>query len=68
MDIPRISPEEVAERQRRGDRVTFVDARSAGATARATEQIPGSVRVPPDDIDRHLPGVPRTGTVVAYCT
>lgn len=45
-----------------------VDARSAKAYGAATEHIPGSVRVPPDDVDRHAGEVPRQATAVAYCT
>jgi rhodanese-related sulfurtransferase len=68
MDIPRITPQEVAERIRHGDAIAFVDARSPKAHDAATAQIPGSVRVPPGDIDAHVGAVPRGGTIVAYCT
>jgi rhodanese-related sulfurtransferase len=68
MDIPRITPDQVAERLHRGEHITFLDARSAKAMERATEQLPKSVRVPPDDIDRHVSGLPRSATFVAYCT
>ena len=67
-DIPRITPDEVAERLARGDAVVFLDARSAHAMERATEQIPGSGRVPPDDVDRHVAGLPADAIAVAYCT
>jgi rhodanese-related sulfurtransferase len=67
-DIPRITPDEVAERLARGDAIVFLDARSAHAMERATEQIPGSTRVPADDIDRHVAAIPRDALAVAYCT
>ncbi len=69
MEIPRISPAEVADAIRRGEHVLFLDARSDQAFQQATETIPGSIRVPPTDIDPHLANVPRTGPLtVAYCT
>ncbi len=68
MDIPRITSEDVADRIRRGDAIVFVDARSAHAYESAAEQIPHSVRVPPDAIDAHVGAVTRDGVVVAYCT
>ncbi|MFL5261191.1 MAG: rhodanese-like domain-containing protein [Anaeromyxobacteraceae bacterium] len=67
-DIPRITPDEVAERLARGDAVAFLDARSAHAMERATEQIPASTRVPADDIDRHVTAIPKDAVAVAYCT
>ena len=68
MEIPRITPRQVTEAVRRGDRIAFVDARSPSASAEATEQIPGSLRVPPDEVDAHVPSLPRDALVVAYCT
>ncbi len=69
MEIPRISPAEVAEAIRRGEHVVFLDARSDHAFQQATETIPGSIRVPPTDIDAHLANVPRAAPLtVAYCT
>lgn len=69
MEIPRISVADVAARLARGEAVTFVDARSANAYQSATEQLPGSVRIPPDADVAHLAGrLPRQRLVVAYCT
>ncbi len=69
MEIPRITPEQVAERVRRGERVVFLDARSSGAYQAATEEIPASIRVPPGDVDGHLSEIPRDANLlVSYCT
>lgn len=69
MEKPRMSPAAVANHLRRGEQVVFLDARSAQACEQATETIPGSIRVPPTDIDPHVAGVPRSATlVIAYCT
>jgi hypothetical protein len=68
MEIPRITPQRVAERLDRGERMTFLDARSTKAMQEATEQLPQSIRVPPDDIDRRVSDLPRAAILVAYCT
>jgi hypothetical protein len=68
MDIPRITPAQVRERLARGEHVAFLDARSAKAYGAATEQLPRSVRVPPDEVDRRVAGLRRDATLVAYCT
>ncbi len=68
MEIPRITVQEVAERMRRGEQVTFLDARSAHAYEAAVEQLPGSVRVPPTEIDAHVSSLAHGPTYVAYCT
>ncbi len=68
MEIPRITTEQVADRMRRGERVVFVDARSAHAYGQASEQLPGSIRIAPDAIEGHTEAVPRDAVAVAYCT
>ena len=68
MEVTRITVDEVRERLARGEQLTIVDARSAESWGKATEQIPGSVRVPPDDVAGHAGGVPRGRAVVTYCT
>lgn len=68
MEPQRISPEEVRRRQANGDPVVFVDARSATSWQQADRQIPGSIRVPPDEVVSHMNRVPRNGLVVTYCT
>ncbi len=68
-DVPRITPEGVKDFLDAGRKVLFIDARSAGAFAKASEQIPGSLRVPPGDAAAHLEQLGKTGaTLVAYCT
>ena len=68
MDIPRITPEDLLDSMQSGERIVFVDARSEKAWSTASEQIPGSIRIPPDDVDRHAGLVPGGATVAAYCT
>jgi rhodanese-related sulfurtransferase len=69
MEIPRISISEVGERIAKGEPVAFLDARSAKAYAAATEQLPGSRRIPPDaDLRSYAATLPRDAVLVAYCT
>jgi hypothetical protein len=64
----RITGEEVRARVEAGEPVVFLDARSEESWRRSDVQIPGSIRVPPDDIDRHLDAVPAGRPIVTYCT
>ena len=69
MEIPRITPRQVVERLDLGERVAFIDARSAHAYQDAVQQIPGSIRIPPDQTDAHVDELPRSGVaLIAYCT
>jgi rhodanese-related sulfurtransferase len=68
MEVTRITVDEVRERLARGEPLAIVDARSAEAWGQAETQIPGSIRVPPDDVAGHAAAVPRDRAVVAYCT
>ncbi len=64
----RISVDEVSRRLDAGERVTFLDSRSEAAWEAADEQIPGSIRVPPDEVMEYLDEIPREGLIVPYCT
>ena len=68
MEVTRITVDEVRERIARGETLAIVDARSAESWGKARTQIPGSIRVPPDDVAGHAANVPRNRAVVAYCT
>jgi rhodanese-related sulfurtransferase len=68
MEVTRITVDEVRERLARGEALAIVDARSAESWEKAETQIPGSFRVPPDDVAGHAASVPRGRAVVAYCT
>jgi rhodanese-related sulfurtransferase len=68
MEPDRISKEEVKRRLDAGEAIAFLDTRADDAWTKATEQIPGSRRVPPDAVEQHLNEIPRAGLVVTYCT
>lgn len=68
MEVSRVTLDEVRARMDRGEPLALVDARSAEAWSKAESQIPGSVRVPPDEAAEHLADVPKGRSVVTYCT
>jgi len=68
MEVTRITIDEVRARLDRGEPLAMVDARSADAWEKAESQVPGSFRVPPDDVAGHLAGIPKDRAVVTYCT
>ena len=64
----RIGTEDVRRRLDAGEKIVFLDTRSDDAWRKADAQIPGSMRVPPDAVEPHLPDIPREGLIVTYCT
>jgi rhodanese-related sulfurtransferase len=67
-EIARITIDEVQDRLDRGERLVFVDARNPAAWGSSPTKLPGAVRVPADDVARHLDDVPRNTPIVTYCT
>jgi rhodanese-related sulfurtransferase len=67
-DVNRITVDELRERLERDEPLVFVDARGAEAWSKSDHQIPGSIRVPPDDVDAHVHEIPRGRAIVTYCT
>ncbi len=68
MEPQRISADEVKRRIDAGERVVFLDSRAEHAWQDAEAEIPGSIRVPPDDPEAYLDAIPRDGLIVPYCT
>ncbi len=68
MEPTRLTVAEIAERLARGDKAVFLDSRSAHAWESSDVQIPGSIRVSPDEVYRRLDTIPREGLIVPYCT
>jgi rhodanese-related sulfurtransferase len=68
MEVLRISIDELKHKMGRSERIIFLDARSAKAYAESTVQIPGSQRVPPDQVEGMLDEILRNGLIVPYCT
>ena len=68
MDASRIEPFQIADALRQGERVVYIDSRSPQAWDAATEQIPGSYRIPVDDVAARADMLPPAAVTVAYCT
>jgi rhodanese-related sulfurtransferase len=66
--VTRIGAGETLSRLGRGEPIAFVDARREDVWRRATEKLPGAVRLAPDRMDETLPIIPAGHTVVVYCT
>jgi rhodanese-related sulfurtransferase len=65
--IPVISIEELKRRLDANEHVALLDARAPAAWQQSDVQLPGSLRVPPNEVDRLLPDIPRDRLVVSYC-
>jgi NhaP-type Na+/H+ or K+/H+ antiporter len=67
-DAPRISVDELAERLAGPQPPVVLDVRARAQYEQDTGQIPGSVRVPPDQVEEWVTNADRARAVVAYCT
>jgi rhodanese-related sulfurtransferase len=68
MEPTRITIDEAKERIDRGEPLAFIDSRNSEAWAKASVRLPGAVRVPADEIEKHLKEIPRDRAIVTYCT
>jgi rhodanese-related sulfurtransferase len=68
MEPTRITVDEAKQRMDRGEPLVFIDVRNPNAWANARVQLPGAIRIPADEIDKHLNEIPRDRTIVTYCT
>jgi rhodanese-related sulfurtransferase len=48
--------------------LTFIDSRNPIAWGSSHTKLPGAIRIPIDDVERHLPSLPRDRRLVVYCT
>jgi rhodanese-related sulfurtransferase len=46
----------------------FLDTRSVASWAESDRQIPGAIRVPPDEVAQHLQEIPPGREIITYCT
>ena len=68
MEATRVTAEEVKERMDRGEPLVLIDARNPQAWGGAGMKLPGAIRVPADEVERHLKEIPRERAVITYCT
>ena len=71
MEPGKLTPDQVKARLDAGEPVVFIDARSAKEWDASDVKIPGALRVPPAEVERHLAelgAASRDATTVTYCT
>lgn len=64
----RIEAQELKEMMDAGEEVLVVDLRQSFDLAADPQQIPGSVRLDPSDIEDHVDLIPRDREIILYCT
>lgn len=64
----RVTVDEVLERMRRGEPFTFIDTRNPQVWSAAETKLPGAFRLLADEVEQHLPELPRDRAVITYCT
>lgn len=67
-EIPRITPGEVKKRMQAGEDFTFIDVRNSQAWAQSDVMIAEAIRLSPDELEADLSRIPKTRSVVAYCS
>ena len=68
MEATRVTVDELKERLNRGEQFAFIDTRNPQAWGEAETKLPEAIRVPADDVERHLDQIPKDRTVITYCT
>ena len=48
--------------------IAFIDSRNPIAWASSKVVLPGASRVPIDEVEQHLPALPRDRRLIVYCT
>ena len=59
---------EVRDLIERGEPIAFVDSRNPIAWGSSKVKLPGARRVAIDEVDKHIPALPRDRRLVVYCT
>jgi len=68
MEPSKITVQEVHQRMQRGEPLVFLDARNPHAWGASDLKLPGALRVPANEVEQHLPEIPKGRTIVTYCT
>ena len=67
-ELTRVTAEEVLERQARGEPLVLLDNRSAADYDKSSETIPGSLRIPVDEVQLRVADLPRDRAIITWCT
>lgn len=52
----------------RGEPVVFIDSRNPIAWGSSRVKLPGALRIPIDQVERHVAALPRDRRLIVYCT
>jgi rhodanese-related sulfurtransferase len=52
----------------RGEPTVFIDSRNPIAWGSSKVTLPGALRIPIDEVEQHLPALPRDRRLIVYCT
>jgi rhodanese-related sulfurtransferase len=64
----RITVDDSKGRLDRDEPIQFIDARNPKAWGESDVKLPDAIRVPADQVGRHLGEIPRDRTLIIYCT
>jgi rhodanese-related sulfurtransferase len=68
MEATRVTTDEAKTRMDRGESLVFIDSRNPTAWAQSSVKLPGAIRVPADEVEKHLNEIPLGHAIVTYCT
>jgi rhodanese-related sulfurtransferase len=68
VDVTRVTPEEIKNRMDRGEKFSFVDTRNPEAWEKSRVKLPGALRIPAADVEKHVGDLPLDRTIITYCT
>ena len=66
--MTKVEVEEVKARLDRGEDITIIDSRATSEWSISGVKAGGAIRIPPDEVDKHVPDVRRDKFAVTYCT
>ena len=67
-DDLRITVAELKKRMEAGEDFTVIDTLNPQVWAQSDEMVPEAIRVPLDNLDKNISGIPKNKPIVAYCT
>ena len=67
-DDLRLTIDEIERRMKAGEDFLMIDTRNPEAWKQSNQKAPGAIRVAVDDFENHLPDMPKSRSILTYCT
>jgi rhodanese-related sulfurtransferase len=67
-ELSKVTVKQVQQWMEEGEPLVFLDSRNEASWSAATTRVPGSLRVPPTDVEPYLSQIPRDRRIIVYCT